>query len=185
MLVAMPLRNLQTVTTPLRDLRARIDTLLQDAAPADAPLAAQPLAAQVKVFERIERGTIDRRTVAPAFVQEVEQAVEQLLAVLYTPLDGRPFVLPRDAWTHSPLMKLLASVTYWLYHDDLMSIAEAARLLYGSSDLAMLARIRRLIERGDLRHYWRPGREAKQRSFLVRRSEVERLNQQEPHDAPA
>jgi hypothetical protein len=173
----MPLRNLQTVTTPLRELRARIDTLLQDAAPADAPLAAQPLAAQVKVFERIERGSLDRRTTDPTFVDEVEQAVEQLLAVLYTPLDGRPFVLPRDAWTHSPLMKLLASVTYWLYQDDLISLAEAARWLYGDSTDARLMRVRRLIERGQLRHYWLPGREAKQRSYLVRRSEVEQVQQ--------
>ena len=88
MLVAMPLRNLKTVTTPLRDLRARIDTLLQDTATEGAPLAAQPLTEQVKVFERIECGSLDRHRADPAVVMEVEQAVEQMLAVLYAPLDG-------------------------------------------------------------------------------------------------
>jgi hypothetical protein len=173
----MPLRNLNTMTTPLRELRARIDTLLHDTTTDGAPLAAQPLAEQLTVFERIAQGNIDRHTADSAFVREVEQAVEQLLAVFYTPLDGRPFVLPRDAWTHSPMMKLLASVTYWVYQDDLISIADAARLLYGDSTVARLMRVRRLIERGSLRHYWLPGREAKQRSYLVRRSEVEQVQQ--------
>jgi len=178
----MPIRNLNTVIMPIHELHDRLHTLLHARPVADAPLAAQPLAAQVKVFERIEHGTIDRRTVDPTFVREVEQAVEQVLAVFYTPLDGRPFIVPRDAWTHSPLMKLLASVTYWLYHDDLISIADAARILYGSSDVVMLARIRRAIERGELRHYWQPGRAHKQRSFLVRRSEVEQAQQHQHED---
>ncbi len=92
-------------------------------------MAAQPLTAQVKVWERIEARKIDRHRADPALVQEVEQVVEQLLAVLYAPLDGGPFVIPRHAWTRSPLMKLLASVTYWLYGDDLMSMADAARVI--------------------------------------------------------
>jgi hypothetical protein len=155
----------------------RIHDTLHATPAADAPLAAQPLTEQVKVFERIERGKLDRHRADPTFIREVEQAVDQIIAVLYTPLDGRPFIVPRDAWTHSPLMKLLASVTYWLYQDDLISMADAARLVYGASDDALLSRIRRMIERGQLRHYWLPGREAKQRSYLVRRSEVEQVQQ--------
>ncbi len=84
-----------------------------------APLAAQPRTAQVKAFEHIERGTINRRSADPAVVEEVEQAVEQILAVLYAPLDGTAFVVPHDVWTRSPLTQLLASVTYWLYQDEL------------------------------------------------------------------
>jgi hypothetical protein len=63
-------------------------------------------------------------------VQEVEQAVEHLLAVLCAPLDGGSFIAPRDAWTRSPLTNLLASVTYWLYQDELISMTDAARILY-------------------------------------------------------
>jgi hypothetical protein len=174
----MPIRNLNTVIAPMHELHDRLHTLLHATPAADAPLAAQPLVAQIKVFERIERGKIDRHSADPVFVHEVEHAVDHILAVLYAPLDGSTFVVPRDAWTRSPLTQLLASVTYWLYEDQLISIAEAARMLYGSSDVAMLARIRRAIERGELRHYWRPGRQHKEgRAFLVRRSEVERLNQ--------
>jgi hypothetical protein len=177
----MPIRNLKTVTTPLRDLRARLDSLLHDTATDGAPLAAQPLAEQVKVFERIERierGTLDRRSADPRFVQEVEQAVDHILAVLYTPLDGGPMIIPRDAWTRSPLMQLLASVTYWLYGHELISPTEAARLLYGSGTDADLARVRRMIERGALHHYWLPGRQHKEgRAVLVRRSEVEQVQQ--------
>ncbi len=177
MLAAMPIRNLKTVLRPLRDHEERLHTLLHATPTAGAPVAAQHLPEQVKVFERIERGAIDRATADPAFVHDVEAAVEQILLVLYRPLDGRPFIIPRDAWTASPLMRVLASVTYWLYQDDLISMAEAARVLYDTDTVhdRETARIRRAIERGELRHYWRPGREHKQRSFLVRRSEVERL----------
>jgi len=178
----MPIRNLKTVTTPLRELRERIDILLHDTAADGALLVAQPLAAQVNVFERIEAGKIDRHRADVAFVQEVEQAVEHLLAVLYAPLDGGSFIVPRDAWTRSPLTKLLASVTYWLYQDELISPAAAARLLYGQSALPARARIRRMIERGDLRHYWRPGRTDPTNAVLVRRSEVEQVQQHQEKD---
>ncbi len=43
-------------------------------------------------------------------------------------------------------------------------------------------RMRRMIERGQLRHYWLPGREAKQRSYLVRRSEVEQVQQHQDEE---
>jgi hypothetical protein len=64
------------------------------------------------VFERIKRGSLDRHRAEPTVVQEVEQAVEQILAVLYAPLDGTAFVVPHDVRTRSPLTKLLANVTY-------------------------------------------------------------------------
>lgn len=183
MLQSMPIRNLTTVTTPMHELHDRLHSLLQQAPTTGAPLAAQPLGEQVKVFERIERGQIDRQHAAAAVVQEVEQAVRHILTVLYTPLDGGPMIVPRDAWTRSPLMQLLASVTYWLYQDDLISPTEAARLLYGSGTDADLARIRRMIERGALAHYWRPGRQHKEgRAALVRRSDVERVQQHQQED---
>jgi hypothetical protein len=112
-------------------------------------LAAQPLTAQVKVWERIQRGSLNRHRADRAFVREVEQAVAQILAVLYTPLDGGRMLVPRDAWTRSPLMRVLASVTYWLYADELIGHVDAARLLYGENSPANPARVRRMVERGD------------------------------------
>ncbi len=180
MLPSMPIRNLKTVTSPMRTQQQRLDALLRDTPAPNAPLADQPLAQQVNVFERIEAGNVPRATADPAFIREVEQAVEAILALLYTPLDGGPLVVPRAAWTRSPLMKLLTSVTYWLYQDDLITATDAAQLRYGTKSKAALGRIRRAMERGELRAYWRPGREHKEgRAFLVRRSEVEQLNQQE------
>jgi hypothetical protein len=84
-------------------------------------------------------------------------------------------------------MRVLASVTYWLYADELIGHADAARLLYGESSPAHLARVRRMVERGELDHYWRPGREDNRgRAVLVRRSAVEHVKQeQEHHNEPA
>ncbi len=93
-------------------------------------------------------------------------------------------IVPRDAWTRSPLMKLLASVTYWLFQNERIGIADAAHLRYGDSSKASLARVRRVIERGELRVYWRPGREHKAgHPFLVRRSEGERLRHGQSNEA--
>ncbi len=86
-------------------------------------------------------------------------------------------MVPRDAWTRLPLTKLLVSVTYWLYQDALISMADAARVLYDSGALAARARVRRMIERGTLRHYWRPGRTDPKYAVLVRRSEVAQVQQ--------
>jgi hypothetical protein len=80
-------------------------------------------------------------------------------------------------------MKLLTSVTYWLYQDELISMVDATWLLYGDGALPARARIRRMIERGALRHYWRPGREDNRgRAVLVRRSDVEQVQQQQDED---
>jgi hypothetical protein len=180
----MPKSKYATELTCMREQYERLATLLQPQVGLDVPLSAQPLAAQLKVFECIAAGRLDRRKTGAALVQEIEIAVEQLLHVLYAPLDGGPMIVPRDAWRRSPLMELLAYVTYWLYEDDVISIAEAARLLYPTARDARivpvtdLMKVRALIEAGRLRHYWKPGSVSKQRSFLVRRSAVEWLKQQ-------
>lgn len=145
------------------------------------PLAEQPLLAQTKLFERIAAGRIPRATADAALVHDVEAAVEQLLYALYAPADGvSPMIVPRDAWTASPIMGLLAEVTYWLYQDELIGVADATRLLYnveGPASDSAIARVRYLLQTGQLRHYWKPGRMFHQRAVLVRRSDVQRLKQ--------
>jgi hypothetical protein len=64
----------------------------------------------------------------------------------------------------------------------LITQTEAARIVYGASNDTLLARIRRMIERGALRHYWRPGRAAPQHAVLVRRSEVKQVQQHQHED---
>ena len=42
-------------------------------------------------------------------------------------------------------------------------------------------RVRRMIERGTLQHSWRPGRTGPTYAVLVRRSDVERVQQEQHH----
>ncbi len=161
--------------------------LAQPSSDTDAtrPLAEQPLLAQIKLFERLAAGRIARTTADATLVQEVEAAVEQLLHALYAPADGvSPMIVPRDAWTASPIMRLLSEVTYWLYQKELIGVADATRLLYnveGPASDSAIARVRYLLQTGQLRHYWKPGRAFHQRAVLVRRSDVERLKQEQGH----
>ncbi len=163
-------------------LYARLTQPSTDTAAA-RPLAEQPLPAQIKLFERIAAGRTPRATADSALVQEVEVAVEQLLHALYAPADGvSPMIVPRDAWTASPIMRLLSEVTYWLYQDELIGVADATRVLYnveGPASDSAIARVRYLLQTGQLRHYWKPGRAFHQRAVLVRRSDVERLKQEQ------
>ncbi len=69
-----------------------------------------------------------------------------------------------------------------MYQDELIGPADAARLLYSDGALPARARIRRMIERGTLRHYWRPGRADPSYAVLVRRSEVEQVQQHQHED---
>jgi hypothetical protein len=89
-------------------------------------------------------------------------------------------IIPRDAWTVSPIMRLLAAVTYWLYQEELIGMADAARLLYhldGPVSDSVLAKVRYLLQTGQLRHYWKPGRTFHHRAVLVRRRDVQALKQ--------
>jgi len=47
--------------------------------------------------------------------------------------------------------------------------------LWRGDQMPARARVRRMIERGTLRHYWRPGRAEPMYVVVVRRSEVEQV----------
>jgi len=139
-------------------------------------LAHQPLGEQLVTFERVLQRP--RGTCSAQEVQEIETAVRQLLALLGSPVDITPTpIVPPSFWTRSRLGQVLAHVTWWLYHDDLISITAAAHLLYERVGNPEFLRIRRLIERGALQAYVDPGEPNPQRASRVRRSAVMEVKQ--------
>ncbi len=174
---AMP----KTTLKKMRERHAQLDRLLhddhQDEQQRDHPLKEQPLRHQLRVFREIAKGKRPREQTSPAFARVLEAAVEQLLQVLYEPLDGSPMLMPRDAWHRTELGPLLAQVTMWLYGPDLISMVEAAQLLYdiSAAQAKDVARIRWLIQTGRLRHYWDPHEPNYTHAQRVRKSEVLQL----------
>ncbi len=56
------------------------------------------------------------------------------------------------------------------------------RSIGGEGGHTARARVRRMIERGTIRHYWRPGRAESMYAVLVRRSEVEQVQHHQDED---
>lgn len=91
------------------------------------------------------------------------------------------------AWYQTEDGMLLAEAEFYLYQDELITISEAAKLLYGGTEKKHLMVINRLTQSGKLRVYNRPESDyrfhraevknpnIKPRSRLVNRSDVENI----------
>jgi hypothetical protein len=98
-------------------------------------------------------------------------------------------VEPTEEFWASPAGQYVAETQFNLYRDDLITKADAAKLLYGDASAANLMKVTRLAERGAIRRIRRPesaykhrraedNRETKgeaRRAWLLVRSDVERL----------
>lgn len=179
-----------TILDTIQRYRDQLDALLTGQAErTDSPrsLADRSLADQLALFEEIAQGKIDRNQADAAFVAEVEDAVDQILLVLCTPPDVQDpafEVLPRDIWTRSEIGQILAYVTWWLYQHDLISIRDAASMLYGSTGNAESLRVHRDIERGNLDFYLDPYEANPQHGRRVRQSQVSALQEQQSRRVP-
>lgn len=180
-----------TILDTIRQYRDQLDALLADQPErtgAIRPLAERPLRDQLQVFEQIAQGKLDRERSDPSFVGDVADAVDRLLALLCVPpdlADRTLDVVPRNLWTRSPLGILLAEVAWWVYHDDLITLGDAAQHLYHGTTIIDLHRIRAHLAKGELRPYIDPHEANPQYAGRVRRSEVERLKEQRERAAAA
>lgn len=175
-----------TIIDTIQHYRNLLDALLTGQ-PNPRAIADRPLTDQLALFEEIAQGKLERGQATPAFVAEVEEAVDQLLLILCTPPDiQEPTVeaLPRDIWTRSESGQLLARVAWWLYQDDLITLREAASVLYGNTGNAESLRVHRDIERGDLDFYLDPYEANPQHGRRVRQSQVITLKAQQSARAP-
>jgi hypothetical protein len=179
-----------TILDAIQRYRNQLDALLTgqpERTDYPRPLAERPLQAQLDVFEQIAQGKISRDQADPSFVTEVEEAVDQILLVLCTPPDVQEPVieaLPRDIWTRSETGRLLSSVTWWLYQNDLIALREATILLYGMAENTEMVRTHRLIERGELDSYFDPREANPQYARRVRRSQVIELKERQSKKEP-
>jgi hypothetical protein len=110
---------------------------------------------------------------------QVEQAVKTASeAICPPPCDS----ISSEFWD-TEAGQLLAEAQYWLYAPEYITIADAARLIYGAAETRNLVAIRDLIKRGVLTRYRRPDARFKyrradtktdrgSRNWLLRESEV-------------
>lgn len=140
-----------------------------------------PLREEIALLCRAANGAIDRATAGEQLLGEIAETVQSIAEATAGPPLLNSYTIA-DAYFDTPIGELVAAVMAWLRGDDLISFAEAARLLWpGESDAdarqsekKTIARVRRMAERGELRRYRNPTPDAKASGpWLVSRQEIE------------
>jgi hypothetical protein len=139
-----------------------------------------PLHADIARFVQIANGDLDRTTADDQTIGELIERFQNLLDVLFLPANGQyTYRIPTTFWSEAGIGQVLARVQAWLRHDDLISLSEAAQLLFpelACSNLqAARMRVKRLTERGDLMIYLAPDEPNPTQQGRVSRQAIEAL----------
>jgi hypothetical protein len=139
-----------------------------------------PVHADIARFVQIANGDWDRATANDQTIGELIEHFQSLLDLLFLPANGQyTYRIPATFWSEGGIGQVLARVQAWLRHDDLISLSEAAQLLFpdiasGNMQAARM-RVKRLTERGDLMVYLAPDEPNPTQQARVSRQAVEAL----------
>lgn len=173
-------------------IRATIDQVLQEhgrvaqrlwwggmAGDPAAPYQSSLLEQELTLLVQVANGEIDRASAGDARYFEIQGVLKDVCALLWQPPIGPVgYQVPADFWSQPGIGAVCGAVLAWLDADDLITISEAAQLLYPDaaevgSNVAT-QRVLRLISRGKVTAYQasadvEPNPRRRQR---VKRSEV-------------
>ena len=120
-----------------------------------------PLHADIARFVAIANDEHDRATADDQTIGELIERFQHLLDLLFLPANGQySYRIPATFWNEPGIGQVLARVQAWLRQDDLITLTEAAQLLFPNvADTNLQAarmRVKRLTERGELMVYLAP-----------------------------
>jgi hypothetical protein len=112
---------------------------------------------ELSLLVEVANGEIERETAGVARYFEIKGVLDAVCRLLWqAPLSAEP-VIPGEFWTQPGIGAVCGAVLAWLDADDLITITEAARLLYPDALLVgsnvATQRVLRLIASGKLREY--------------------------------
>lgn len=147
------------------ELREIVETLYKAAL--DAPHAAER-----------ERGS--------EFYNDVEAALDTVLVAICPPPCKMSMIDP--AWWDTPAGEIISAAQYWLYADQLISPAEAARRVYGDSLAKSIVGVERYVAAGKIRRVrrtdatfswrrkeWAGSSQKKKQGWLIFANDVENV----------
>jgi hypothetical protein len=144
-----------------------------------APYQSSLLAQELALLVRVANGEIDRASAGEARYFEVQGVLQDVCTLLWQPPIGPSgYQVPADFWTQPGIGAVCGAVLQWLNADDLITISEAAHILYEDVDAVgsnvATQRVLRLISRGKIAAYQAsPDTEPNpRRRRRVKRSEV-------------
>lgn len=131
------------------------------------------LRASIADLCRIANGEVDRKKASKELVEETMILVQDV-AELGAPYWAHEYIISKD-WQATSLGQAWNAVRYWLESADLISLADAARILYDAADAAELNKIDRLIAHGDLTEHLNPHEPNPRRARMVRKDQAKVL----------
>ena len=136
-----------------------------------------PLHQKLSLLVSVANGELTHSKTTKATVQEVEEALQEVLSLLLgNPLHSKPQP-PPDFW-QTEVGVLVSRVRWWLSVDDLITISNAAALAFGENSQANRMKIVRAIDNGLLDWVPDPSIANPQQNRRVLRPQVERLRDQ-------
>jgi len=117
-----------------------------------------PLHADIMRFVQIANDEHNRATADEQMIGELIERFQNLLDLLFLPANGQySYRVPATFWSEPGIGQVLARVQAWLRHDDLITLTEAAQILFpeiAQTNLqAARMRVKRLTERSELMVY--------------------------------
>ncbi len=131
------------------------------------------LKAEIEELCRIANGEVNRKNVSEEFTDETAQLIQDI-AELCAPYYSTRYIIPDD-WRETMLGRAWDAARFWLLSDDMITLSEAARMLYDAADSAELGKLERAIARGDLDEYNDPSEANPRKSKRVLKRQVRAL----------
>jgi hypothetical protein len=132
-----------------------------------SPAEQSPLRERIELLCKIANGDyVDNPHI-------VAKTIQSVCETLFTTAYGS-YQIPNSFW-QTALGQVIQHCCVWLHGDELITISEAARLLYADTSQRAIMRVQRLLKRGDLQRFIDPDEPNPQRATRVLRSEVEVL----------
>jgi hypothetical protein len=140
-------------------------------------MIAAPLQRDLDLLMRVANGEYLRADATKALLDRVEDALKQLLALLFGNVLRTHVNIPDEFW-NTDIGILVSRVRWWLSADELITISNAAALAFGENTQANRMRIARAMDKGLLEWVPDPSVANPQQNRRVLRPHVERLREQ-------
>lgn len=133
-----------------------------------------PLRSEIEDLCRVANGEIERATASADLVGETQELIQDI-AELCAWWWSAEYQIPQS-WRETALGRAWDAARFWLLSDDMITLSEAAMMLYGAAEAAELNKIDRLIDRGKLAAYIDPSESNPRRARRVLKPEMRDLN---------
>ncbi len=140
------------------------------------PLQQSPLLDNLTLLVRVANGEIRRAAADPEQQALIATTLQDVVELVLCPVWEGAYTVPETFW-QTEIGQVCLRVQWWLRGEEMITLSEAAQLLFPDTQPAHAAylRIKRLLDAGTLTAYADPAEANSQRARRVLRSDIEQL----------